>query len=481
MGDAVTNPGITPDIIIVDLDGTLIRSDLLVESFFNVFGDSPARATALVGRLLQGKAALKAGLADAADLDVSLLPYNAEVLAWLKAARERGSRLYLASASHDSLVDQVADHLGLFDGWMGSDGLTNLAGAAKARHIREVIGEAEFAYLGNGAADLPIWRQASLCVAVDCPAGVRRRLLGFAPGALFLGASGGTVKSWLKLLRVRQYVKNTLVAVPLLVSHQISWANIGLTLLAFAAFSLCASAVYIINDLIDIAADRRHATKRNRPLASGAVSILAAPPVALLLLAAFGVGVLVGPLFVAILVLYAVLTTAYTLSLKRKMIIDAVVLAMLYSIRMLAGAAAIHVVPSEWLIGFSLFIFSSLAFVKRYIELARHQSVGRTGKLNNRNYDVADLAIVGGLGAACGLNSITFLALYISSDAVKKLYAHPQVLWIACPVIMYWVGRNLLLAHRGLMDDDPIVFALTDRPSLMCAAVIGAAAVLATF
>ena len=468
--------------VVVDLDGTLLRSDLLVESFAALFGKAPLEAVGKIGTLARGKAALKAAIVDHAEIDAALLPYNNQVLQWLQALREKGCRLYLASASDQRLVGAVAAHLGFFDAFWGSDGSTNLAGEAKLARIRAELGNHPFAYFGNDAADLPIWREAAQCIAVDCDTSVRRRLLAFAPAAIILETKPDMLPAWLRLARVKQYVKNALVAVPLLVSHQISPANIGLTIVAGVAFSLCASSVYICNDLIDLEGDRRHPTKRPRPLADGSAPIVLAVPVAGVLLATSALlAVWVGWLFAALLGFYFVLTIAYTMSLKRKMIIDAVTLAVLYSLRMLAGAAAINVVPSVWLLGFSLFVFASLAFVKRYTELSRQMDAGGDGRLANRNYEVGDISVVGALAAACGFNAVTFLALYMASDNVRKLYRHPELMWIICPVMMYWIGRNILLAHRRLMDDDPIVFALSDRPSWMCAALIALASVAATF
>ena len=433
-------------------------------------------------RLSKGKASLKAAIADHVEIDAALLPYNDAVLAQLRALHQRGIKLYLVSASDERLVGAVAAHVGIFAGFRGSDGRTNLAGDNKAAYVREMLGDQPFAYYGNGAADLPIWRQADQCVAVGLAGASRRRLLAFAPSATFIDDKTSPIRAWLKLMRVKQYVKNALIAVPILASHQITPLNIWLTFLAFIAFSLCASSVYICNDLIDIDSDRRHPTKRNRPLAAGTVSILQALPVAigLLCLSAL-IAVMVGWRFAALLAFYFVLTTAYTLSLKRKMIIDAVTLAMLYSLRILAGSAAIHVTPSVWLLGFSMFLFASLAFIKRFIELSRRLDAGGEGKLSNRNYEVGDLTVVTCLSAACGFNAVTFLALYMSSDAVGKLYHHAQFLWLVCPIMMYWIGRSILLAHRRLMDDDPIVLAISDRPSLVCAALIGLLAVAATF
>ena len=266
-------------------------------------------------------------------------------------------------------------------------------------------------------------------------------------------------------MRVHQYAKNALVFVPLLTAHAFTPEALLQSILALLAFSLCASSVYLLNDLLDLAADRAHLTKRRRPLASGMIplmdGILAVP---VLFLASLAVAIVVSPTFLGVLLGYFALTTAYSLVLKRKMLIDAVALALLYAFRVVGGAVAINVAISEWLIAFSLFIFMALALVKRYIELSSLLDRSLPDP-SNRNYKTGDLPIVAALAAASGFNAVTILTLYLSSDAVHSLYNHPQLLWLLCPVLMFWFGRVLLMAHRRLMHDDPIVFALRDRVS----------------
>ena len=287
-------------------------------------------------------------------------------------------------------------------------------------------------------------------------------------------APAAGLKTWAKLLRVHQYAKNGLVFVPMFTAQQLHLQPFLQEIAAFAAFSLCASCVYIFNDLADIEADRAHPTKKNRPLAAGTI----APPVAvvvacLALLAAAAIAATVSWPFLGVLTAYFALTTAYTYSLKRKMVIDVVVLAMLYTIRVIGGAVAIGVETSEWLLAFSMFIFTALALVKRYTELSGFLDKAVSGP-SNRNYTVGDLPIVAALAAASGFNAVTVFALYVSSDAVRHLYHRPQFLWLICPILMYWIARILMLSHRRLMDDDPVVFALKDWRSCMCGLIVGA-------
>jgi 4-hydroxybenzoate polyprenyltransferase len=453
---------------VVDLDGTLIRSDLLIERAFAELGRRPQSLLKMLSALTQGKAALKHLLAESHDFDPSLLPYDGEVLACIQRALAEQRPVYLASASHRYLVKAVADHLGLFSGWFASDGRTNLSGEVKAQRLVEAFGERGFDYLGNDRADLAVWTRAARAVAVRTPVGVARRLAGLSPDVEFLPCSRPTWRTWVTLLRVHQYAKNALVFVPLLTAHL--FFELGAAyqaLLAALAFSLCASGVYILNDLVDLQEDRKHRSKRHRPLASGAIpvmhGVLAVP---ILLMAATAVAAAVSLPFSGVLLGYFALTTAYSFVLKRKMLIDVLTLAALYTVRVLGGAVAVDVVASKWLLAFCMCAFMSLALIKRYVELAARLDANMPAP-TNRGYKIDDLGIIAALAGASGFNAVTVFALYISSDAVHQLYSRAEILWLVCPVLMYWIGRALMLAHRRMMDDDPVVFALKDRGSLL--------------
>jgi 4-hydroxybenzoate polyprenyltransferase/phosphoserine phosphatase len=461
--------------LVVDLDGTLVRSDLLIESGFAEIGRNPASVVAIVRALKAGKAALKHHLADAERFDPATLPYDDEVLARIHQARAEGRPVYLASASNERLVEAVAEHLGLFTGAFGSDETVNLAGPKKAARLVAAFGEAGFDYIGNDAADLAVWARAARAITVRARPGVVRRLVRVAPDCEHLPCTRPTWRTWAKLIRVHQWAKNALVFLALLASHTFEWHAAGQALLAAVAFSLCASSVYLLNDLVDLQDDRSHWSKRRRPLASGAIPLMhGVVAMPFLLAASLGVAALVSMPFLAVLLGYFALTTAYSFVLKRKMLVDVVTLGALYSMRVLGGAVAIDVVASKWLLGFCMCIFMSLALIKRYVELAaRHDA--KMPDPSNRDYRTSDLPVVLALAAAAGFNAVTVFALYISSDGTNQLYSRPEILWLVCPVLIYWIGRALMLAHRREMDDDPVVFALKDRISL---ASVGAAAAL---
>jgi 4-hydroxybenzoate polyprenyltransferase/phosphoserine phosphatase len=462
--------------LVVDLDGALVRSDLLIETAFAEIGRRPHSLYEMLLRLREGKAALKHRLAKTYDLDPSTLPYDEHVLAQIETARAEGRPVYLTSASAERFVDTVAKHLGLFTGWFASDATLNLAGEAKAQRLVGVFGDRGFDYIGNDAADLPVWSRARKAIAIRTSAHVARRLHAMGGEVEHLGCDRPEWRTWAKLLRVHQYAKNALVFAPLLAAHVFETGALINATLAAIAFSLCASSVYLLNDLVDLQEDRRHRSKRNRPLASGAISIrqgMAAIPILFLLAMAVAASISVS--FLAVLLGYFALTTAYSFALKRKMFADVITLAALYSIRVVGGAVAIDVAASKWLLAFCMAMCISLALIKRYVELAACLDA-KLPDPANRDYRVGDLEMIGALAAAAGFNAVTILALYISSDSVNTLFGRPDILWLACPLLMYWIGRALMLARRREMDDDPIVFVLHDPTSL---AAVGAVAVLA--
>lgn len=460
--------------LVVDLDGTLIRTDLLIESAFAHLGQDPFRLVGLVSALLRGKAALKAHIAATTKVDLARLPYDEDVLALIHAARAAGRPVYLASASNERYVAAIADHLGLFVGRLASSDSENLSSHAKAERLVAAFGGSGFEYVGNDKADLAVWKVARGHVAVRASAAVRARLTAFAPDAVFLARTATATRGWKKLLRVHQWAKNALILVPLVTAQRFNLVSLGEAVGAILAFCCAASSIYILNDLVDIEADRAHLTKKLRPLAAGTVPISQALIASPILMTASTIGaLLIGPRFAVVLLSYLTLTTAYTFVLKRKMMVDVVALATLYALRVIGGAAAISVPLSEWLLAFSVFIFTALALVKRYVELATLLDADLPDP-SNRNYRKADLDIVAALAAASAFNGITVFALYISSETVHNLYRHPQALWLICPILMYWLGRILMLAHRRMMTDDPVVFALRDKNSIVTACLVGA-------
>jgi 4-hydroxybenzoate polyprenyltransferase/phosphoserine phosphatase len=472
-------PAFTGRPLVVDLDGTLVRSDLLIETAFSELGKRPHSIIDMIRALMKGKAALKHRLAEPVDFDPSILPYDEHVLARIHAARADGRPVYLASASNRRLVQAVAEHLDVFEGWFASDADINLAGRHKAERLVEAFGERGFDYIGNDAADLPVWAQASNCIAIRASNGVTRRLANISVDAEHLPHDRAGWRTWAKLIRVHQYAKNALIFVPLLATHTFTVEAVMAAGLAFVAFSLCASGVYVLNDLVDLKDDRLHHSKHTRPLASGAIplhlGVLAVPA---LLFSALLVAIAVSWQFVALLFGYFALTTAYSFYLKRQMLVDVITLAALYTIRMIGGAIAVQVAVSHWLLAFSMAFFASLALLKRHVELTARLDANMPDAAN-RDYKTTDIPMVAALAAAAGFNAVTIFALYISSDAVVQSYRTPEILWLVVPMLLYWIARALMLAQRRAMSDDPVVFALKDRVSLVSIALVGGLVVAA--
>lgn len=462
--------------LVVDLDGTLTPSDLLIESAFRLAQADPLALWRLPLWLAEGKAVLKARLAERAPLDFALLPLDTTLLAFLHAERARGRRIFLASASDRRYVQALAEHVGLFDGVFASDGAINLAGAEKARILAETFGAKGFDYVGNATADLAVWAVARRAHLVDCGpdlAAAAGRACADIHHLRPPAGRGHQAHAWLRAVRAHQWLKNLLVFLPALASHSLNPATLGAALVAFLAFSACASSVYLLNDLVDLPSDRAHPTKRHRPFASGtlplAQGLILIP---LLLVLAGALATLLPAGFGIVLALYYGVTLLYTLTLKRRIVVDVLTLAGLYTLRVLAGAAATAILVSEWLLAFSMFLFLCLALIKRYSELMERVRT-RKGRPAGRAYVPDDTPMIGALAGASGFVSVLVLALYINSPAVHALYPHPERLWGIGILLMYWVARVLMLAHRGVLHDDPVVFAVKDRTSLAVAGLMG--------
>lgn len=451
----------------VDLDGTLTLSDLSFESLCQFMKRRPFQIWRVLFWLLRGRAHLKRQLAVRTTIRIDLLPFNQELLKFLREERQRGRELYLVSASDIILVRQVAEHLGLFAGVVGSEGAENLGGARKARVLCERFGKGRFGYAGNAAIDLAVWRAAGEVIVVSDSAALRRRVRREFPAAREFSSSGTmSLKAVLRAIRVHQWLKNILLFLPLLLSHRVFERDLlPINTVAFLAFSFMASAVYLINDLFDLEADREHPRKRSRPLAAGTLPARdAALLIAGLAASAVAIASALPEEFAMCLGAYFLVTLAYSLYLKQLMIVDIITLASLYTLRIFAGGMSVDLKVSDWALVFSMFFFLSLACVKRYSELLRLRRSKRT-IASGRGYLAGDLEQIGQFGTSSAYVSILVLALYVTSAEVTALYPHPAFLWFCCPLVLYWISRLWLLAHRGRMHDDPVVFALTDRMS----------------
>lgn len=461
--------------LVVDLDGTLLKSDMLLETALAFLRRHPLHFyQPLLWLLRGGKAQLKAGLAESVFVDVANLPFNQVVLEWLREEKAQGRTLVLATATHRSYAERIGEHLGLFDRVLATDRETNLSAARKRDALVDVFGMEGFDYAGNSHDDVTVWEASDAAIVVNPDVGVARRAEAVANRVRVIETRSGVAKAWLKQLRMHQWLKNLLIFVPLLASHQLSAWSLSRAILGFVFFSLCASSVYLLNDLLDLNEDRMHPTKRFRPFAAGRLSLksglLAFP---LLLIAAFaGSLLLMPPAFTAVLALYYGVTLAYSLALKRVVVADVVTLAALYTVRIVAGTMACDLSLTFWLLAFSMFMFLSLALVKRYAELRMARDKGGDQKISGRGYYPSDLEMLSSLGAASGYLSVMVLALYIQDASTAHLYSEPKFIWLACPLLLFWVSRTWMLTHRGFMHDDPVVFAVKDRISLLTGALM---------
>lgn len=469
--------------LVVDLDGTLIRSDLLLESGLMFVRQYPFQALAPLVWLASGKAHLKTELARHAEVDVTSLPYDARVITLIEEERAKGRPIILATASHKTYADQVASHLQLFDRVLATEGDTNLSARKKRDRLVQEFGEKGFDYVGNSADDLPVWASARHAYVVNPERGVEARARALGNVERVVPSETNPLRGWVKAMRFHQWMKNMLVFVPLLASHKVGRMDLLLDgALAFLFFGLCASSVYLLNDLLDLPDDRQHATKCRRPFASGALSLksgLFAFPV-LLVLAFAGSWWLLPPMFAVALACYYVMTLAYSLVLKRRMVVDVITLALLYTVRIIAGTFAFAVSATFWMLAFSMFIFLSLALVKRYAELHDAKGRGKTQPSRGRGYYTDDLPMLASLGGAAGYMAVMVLALYIQDQNTMALYRHPKLIWLACPLMLFWISRTWLMTHRGEMHEDPVVFAIKDKISLATGALFGLIFWLAT-
>lgn len=459
----------------VDLDGTLIRSDILVETGFAYVKANPLSFyRPLIWFARGGKAHLKSNLARATHVDITTLPYDTKVIEWLKRERAAGRPMVLATASDARYAEAISGHLGLFDKTLATDGKVNLSSGRKRDALVREFGNKGFDYAGNSHDDIAVWEAAERAYVVNPSPGVERRARKLGNVESVIETRKSSLHVWLKALRVHQWLKNLLIFIPLLASHQVASLDLDLRgVLAFVLFGLCASSVYLLNDLLDLEDDRHHHSKRRRPFASGSLSIISGIVAFPVLAVCSFVGALLWlPLrFAGVLAGYYLLTMAYSFLLKRRVILDVVVLAMLYTARIIAGTAALRMTLTFWLLGFSMFLFLSLALVKRYAELHATRVAGGA-KARGRGYVADDLPMISSLGAASGYLSVLVLALYIQDSKTAHLYGHPQVIWLACPLLLYWISRTWLITHRGLMHDDPVVFAAKDRTSVLIVALM---------
>jgi 4-hydroxybenzoate polyprenyltransferase/phosphoserine phosphatase len=475
----------------VDLDGTLVKSDTLLDTVIVLARQSPGSLLRFPKWVAAGKASFKRKVSSLAEIDVVHLPYNQPLLEYLRQQHAGGRQIYLATGADTLLAERVAAHLGIFAGVLASDGSVNLTGRNKLAAFQERF-PAGFCYIGNARPDVPLLTHCVQPMVANphrsLSAGLRSARV--VPVRTF-SDTASPVKAWLRAIRLHQWAKNVLIFLPVLLAHVRAAGPIVSACMAFLSFGLAASATYIVNDLLDLEADRHHPRKRRRPFASGDLSPIAGMATVLIFLAGSLALALWLPrvlmtlspqfvqdgqgIFLEWLIIYAIATTAYSLRLKRMVLVDVIVLSGLYTIRILAGSAASGVMVSPWLAAFSIFFFLSLAFVKRFAELEslrlRSETLG-TIAIKGRGYRVSDLEQLRSFGTSSGYASVVVFALYIGNEVAKNLYPHYARLWLLVPVVLLWLSRLWLQASRGDLHEDPVVYAITDKRSLLLGVIV---------
>ncbi|HID67555.1 MAG TPA: UbiA family prenyltransferase [Roseibacterium sp.] len=466
-------------VLVVDLDGTLLRSDMLFECLWSALARDGWAALGAITRLRHGRAQLKAALAGLSDVDVITLPYDGEVQRRVAAWRAEGGRTALVTASDQSLADGVAAHLDIFDEVHGSDGVRNLKGAEKARFLRGKFPDG-YIYVGDSAADLAVWKDATHAISVGASPKTRAALdAGTTPAEHLI--RDAPPRALLRAMRPQQWLKNLLVAVPLVADPNYGFEAIAPIMAAFVALSFAASAGYLINDLLDLRDDRSHPRKRLRPFASGALSTaIGTKMIPVLLALALITALLVSPALLAIVALYFVATVAYSVEFKQHTLIDICLLAFLFTLRIIAGGVAISVTLSVWILAFSMFIFFALAAVKRLAELTDSKTAGREN--SRRGYIASDRHVISQMAITSGYLAVLVLALYVDEPSTQAKFGTPWLLWGVCPLLIFWVSRMVLVADRGQMHDDPMVYSLTNPTSrlvvLFCGLLVAGAVFL---
>ena len=464
------------EIVCVDLDGTLITGDLLWESLLRLVFVRPLVLLLFPFWVLRGRAYLKRQVASRIAIDAKSLPYREELLSDLREASIRGDTLVLATASDELYARAVHQHLKIFHDVVASDGVTNMSGRRKATALSDKFGPGGFHYIGNDWADLHVWSASGGATVVGAPARLIRGLDGKVPVRKIIAPASSKIGSIVRALRPHQWAKNILVFAPLVAAHEVlSIGPVLQSVAAFVAFSLCASAIYIVNDILDVDADRLHPRKKMRPFAAGELSI----PVGLAMSGALlATGLTIAALassmaLVGILGAYLLVTSAYSMALKREPVVDVFLLAGLYVLRVVAGGIAANITLSSWMLAFALFLFLSLAFVKRYTELLTN------GRAPGRGYTADDAQWMQAVGTSSGYMAVLVMALYVSAPDVTSLYQRPKALWMLCPVLLFWITRTWFRAGRRKIHDDPVVEALKDPVGYVCASLLAAALLLA--
>jgi len=465
----------------VDLDGTLVKTNTLLECVLRLVKTNPGTLWRLPLWLPRGQAYVWGKVGPLAGLDVGRLPLRAEVVELIRAEGVAGRQIVLVTGAHQAVAAPIAERVGGFHETLATSAGTHLVGARKAELLVGRFGAGGFDYAGDSSRDLPVWRQARQAIVVNGSAGLIRKLRRSGVTVSVLAPKRTAGRALFGALRPHQWAKNLLVFIPLMLGHKLNRPGLLASAAeAFLATCVAGSGTYLINDLLDLEADRAHAVKRHRPLASGELALGTGMAAGLaLVMAALAIAGLAGGAVAALVAVYLVLSSGYSLWWKRVLALDVILLAGLYCLRLLIGSVATNIPLSPWTVAFSMFLFLSLALMKRYSELHNLKAGQREETAAGRSYRVADMPVVSGLGAASSMTAVLVVALYVNGNEVRTAYGHPDALWLICVFVLLWITRLWLLAGRGELDEDPVLFALTDPWSLALGVLSGLAVLVA--
>ena len=457
-------------ILVVDLDDTLIFSDMLHETFWAAFSNDYRIPIKSVTWLIRGKEKLKNKLGISAEINVENLPYNNDVINYIKKHRKQGGYTALVSASNQAVAEKIAKFLNLFDEVKGSSENLNLKGHAKAKFLITRFGVKNYDYMGDSLNDLPIWKNANKAITVNANSSTIKECEKINSNYHHLKSelSQNIFFNYLKVIRTYQWIKNILVFVPMFAAHQLTKDNFIDSSLAFIAFCLIASSVYVINDLFDLNADRAHPIKKLRPFAIGTIPIKNGLIIFLLL---FVPGIVISFIiefyFFLLVLIYFTLSFLYSIVFKKKVILDICILGILYTFRIVGGGFTTEIQLSFWLLAFSIFLFLSLAAIKRQSELVDLKNRKRINIIG-RGYLTNDLPIISTIAISSGFISVLLAGLYINSPDVLALYSKPWTLGVASIILLFWIMNIVFASSRGLVNDDPIIYAIKDNTSRVC-------------
>jgi len=455
-------------VLVVDLDNSLLKIDLFKESLGKSLLKRPLVFFKTVMLALNSIALAKTFISKECKTDCHTLPYNNKILDIIDSYRKKGYLILLATGAPQAYAHSIANHLGLFDEVIATNEQINNVGINKLESIKKHVNDS-FIYLNDSVKDLPVWLHCKKAILIGDNGRVKNMLIKNNVEIIdTVKKEKSIIEILLKQLRVHQWSKNMLLFVPALLSHQLLEPGVFLNALcSFIAFSLLASSIYVLNDIIDVDYDRKHPMKKNRPIAAGDLSMLRAYAV---LLVCFLIGgwmaMLLGTTFLFVMAVYIILNLLYSLYFKRIIILDVLLLMSFYTLRIIAGHIPDTFPFSPWLLSFSVFLFFSLAFLKRYVNIILENNVSTK---NGTGYSINDSNILKSFGVGSGIISTLVLILYTGSEQVQPFYLTPMILIFLAPIMLYWICRIWLLADRGLIKDDPILFAIKDKISYVVA------------